>query len=92
MEHVDSVLSKAGEKVYSVEGENTLRWVLMDYSDLIVHVFDEEVRSFYALERLWGDAPKIEIKDPVGDRKKRRSALKSVRKVGPSRLKKGKAV
>lgn len=91
MEHVDSALSKVGEKVYSVEGENTLRWVLMDYSDLIVHVFDEEIRSFYALERLWGDAPKIEIKDPVGSRKKR-SAPKSVRKVVGSQLKKGKAV
>ena len=91
MEHVDSVLSQAGEKVFSVEGENTLRWVLMDYSDLIVHVFDEEIRNFYALERLWGDAPKIEIKDPVGERKKR-SALKSVRKVGGSRFLKGKAV
>jgi ribosome-associated protein len=43
----------------SVEGLDDLGWVLMDYGDFVVHVFDAEVREFYALERLWGDAPTI---------------------------------
>jgi ribosome-associated protein len=40
-----------------VEGYNRGQWVLLDYGDLVVHVFQEEPRRFYALERLWGDAP-----------------------------------
>jgi ribosome-associated protein len=40
-----------------VEGYNRAQWVLIDYGDLVVHVFQEEQRRYYALERLWGDAP-----------------------------------
>jgi ribosome-associated protein len=40
-----------------IEGYNRAQWVLLDYGDLVVHVFLEEPRRFYALERLWGDAP-----------------------------------
>jgi len=40
-----------------VEGYNRAQWVLLDYGDLVVHVFQEEPRRHYALERLWGDAP-----------------------------------
>jgi ribosome-associated protein len=42
-----------------VEGYNRAQWVLLDYGDLVVHVFQEEPRRFYALERLWGDAPDV---------------------------------
>jgi len=42
-----------------VEGLNPGRWVVMDYGDFIVHVFTEECRTFYGLERLWGDAPDV---------------------------------
>lgn len=42
-----------------VEGYNRGQWVLMDYGDLVVHVFQDETRRFYALERLWGDAPDV---------------------------------
>jgi ribosome-associated protein len=42
-----------------VEGYNRGQWVLLDYGDLVVHVFQEEPRRFYALERLWGDAPEV---------------------------------
>ena len=42
-----------------VEGYNRGQWVLLDYGDLVVHVFQEEQRRFYALERLWGDAPDV---------------------------------
>lgn len=42
-----------------VEGYNRAQWVLLDYGDLVVHVFQEEQRRYYALERLWGDAPDV---------------------------------
>jgi ribosome-associated protein len=42
-----------------VEGQNRAQWVLIDYGDLVVHVFQEEQRRYYALERLWGDAPDV---------------------------------
>jgi len=42
-----------------VEGYKNGRWVLMDYGDFVVHIFDQETRSFYGLERLWADAPDV---------------------------------
>ncbi|HEY4597248.1 MAG TPA: ribosome silencing factor [Thermoanaerobaculia bacterium] len=42
-----------------VEGYNRSQWVLIDYGDLVVHVFQEETRRYYALEKLWGDAPDV---------------------------------
>lgn len=44
-----------------IEGYKMSQWVLMDYSDVIVHVFEEETRAFYELEKLWLDAPRIDI-------------------------------
>ena len=48
-----------GVKPLLVEGATPGRWVLLDYGDFIVHVFTEETRRFYGLERLWGDAPNV---------------------------------
>jgi ribosome-associated protein len=48
-----------------VEGLRAGEWVLMDYVDFVVHVFVEERRQFYRLERLWGDAPSIDVTDLV---------------------------
>lgn len=52
-----------GRAPYSVEGLHDLQWVLMDYGDFVVHVFHEETRSYYDLERLWGDAPRVAWED-----------------------------
>jgi ribosome-associated protein len=90
MENIDSALIKAGEKSFSIEGQDTLRWVLMDYSDLIVHVFDEPLRVFYALDRLWGDAPRVAIGDLSEERRKRKSAA-PIRKAGGQPARKGRA-
>lgn len=87
MDHIDASLARAGEKNFSVEGEGALRWVLMDYSDLIIHIFDKEVRGFYALERLWGDAPRVEEKDLARKRPKR-APSKAVKTVAQRRMKK----
>ncbi|GMT48359.1 MAG: ribosomal silencing factor RsfS [bacterium] len=48
-------------KPSGIEGHKLNQWVLMDYSDVIVHVFEEETRAFYELEKLWLDAPRIDI-------------------------------
>ena len=50
------LLDRAGVKPRSVEGLDDMTWVLLDYGDLVVHVFLTETREFYALERLWADA------------------------------------
>ena len=44
-----------------IEGYNEGRWILMDYGDIVVHIFDLESREFYDLERLWRDAPTIDF-------------------------------
>ena len=58
----DSVLERLREekvRPLHMEGYNRGQWVLLDYGDFVVHVFQEEQRKFYALERLWGDAPDV---------------------------------
>ena len=52
----DAIAEKLGPAT-SVEGMAAANWILMDYGDVVFHVFQEEARKFYALERLWGDAP-----------------------------------
>jgi ribosome-associated protein len=47
---------------HHTEGFPECRWVLMDYGDVVVHVFDAEAREYYFLEGLWGDAAKVEVK------------------------------
>lgn len=63
---VDEVEAQLGDtfgvKPTRIEGQSSLAWVLMDYGSFVVHVFDEETRAFYELERLWRDAPRVEWK------------------------------
>ncbi|RPH50173.1 MAG: ribosome silencing factor [Desulfobacteraceae bacterium] len=56
---VERTLKKAGIKPLSVEGKNEGLWVLLDYGDVIIHVFYETVRKFYDLEGLWSDAKRV---------------------------------
>lgn len=58
----EKVKEKRKERVWHREGENGERWVLLDYVDVIVHIFTPETRDFYALESFWGDAPQKEIR------------------------------
>jgi len=58
---IDAALSARGIEPLHVEGRADGQWVLMDYADVIVHVFREESREFYGLERLWGDAPRLDL-------------------------------
>ncbi|MBN1492918.1 MAG: ribosome silencing factor [Candidatus Omnitrophica bacterium] len=52
-------LKQRGHKVLHTEGEGSGTWTLLDYGDVIVHVFYYETRAFYNLEKLWGDAPRV---------------------------------
>ena len=61
---IEENLSEAGHSPFSVEGANRGHWVLMDFSDVIVHIFYEPVREFYDLEGLWGHAPRVELPEP----------------------------
>jgi ribosome-associated protein len=58
---VRAALAQQGYKPTLVEGESKGDWILLDYFDFIVHVFTPATREFYGLERLWGDAERIEI-------------------------------
>ena len=61
---IEENLGGAGHSPFSVEGANRGHWVLMDFSDVIVHIFYEPVREFYDLEGLWGHAPRVELPEP----------------------------
>ena len=61
---IEENLSEAGHPPLSVEGVHRGHWVLMDFSDVIVHIFYEPVREFYDLEGLWGHAPRVELPEP----------------------------
>jgi ribosome-associated protein len=60
-DHIDGILSRSGSKPLSVEGRRSSQWVLMDFGDVIVHIFRQDVRKHYALERLWADAKRVAI-------------------------------
>jgi ribosome-associated protein len=58
-DHLVEMLRSDGVRPLHVEGYNRGQWILVDFGDVVVHVFQEEQRRFYALERLWGDAPEV---------------------------------
>lgn len=61
VDHIEERLRQVGVRPAHVEGRQRGEWVLMDYIDFVVHVFQEDKRQFYRLERLWGDASRIEL-------------------------------
>ena len=67
VEHVEEKLKKRGTKPLKIEGLGNARWVLMDYGDIIVHVFEAETRDYYELEKFWLDAPRISFDDKDKD-------------------------
>jgi len=62
-DHLVEALAPRGVAPHHVEGMAQGRWVLLDYVDFVVHVFHPELRDFYQLERLWGDAPVVAVGD-----------------------------
>lgn len=62
---IEDQLLEVGAKALRREGRAEGRWILLDFGDLVVHVFHEEDRTYYSLERLWKDCPAIPLKLPV---------------------------
>ncbi|MCD6353116.1 MAG: ribosome silencing factor [Proteobacteria bacterium] len=61
--HIKEKLGKAGFEPVGIEGSAEGEWILMDYNDVIIHVFHKSIREFYDLERLWNEAPRIDTID-----------------------------
>lgn len=59
----DEALYKAGVKVQQIEGNQSSTWILMDYGDIIIHIFSKEDRLFYDLERTWRDGKVVDVSD-----------------------------
>ena len=62
IDNVDETLGRAGFHC-RIEGYDTANWTLMDYKDVVIHIFDQENRLFYDLERIWRDGKKVSIED-----------------------------
>lgn len=81
-DEIDKSLRDEGIKSWHKEGYKALSWVLLDYVDVIVHVFKKDARTFYNLEKLWGDAQVINVEDTVVEKaavpKKKRGRPKKV--------------
>ncbi len=60
-DEVEEKLSKAGVEPRQIEGANTSGWILMDYHDFIIHIFNEDMRLYYDIERIWSDGKPVEM-------------------------------
>lgn len=63
MDNVDEMLGRAGYEMKHSEGSRTSNWILLDYGDVIIHLFDEENRLFYDLEKIWRDGKEINVEE-----------------------------
>ena len=64
-DNVDETLGRAGYEPKQIEGYQNANWILMDYRDIVIHIFDEENRLFYDLERIWRDGTVVDRKSVV---------------------------
>jgi ribosome-associated protein len=65
IEAIEDAIRELGERPVRREGEADAGWWLLDYVDVVVHVFGTEERAYYDLERLWRDAPRLDLDEPV---------------------------
>lgn len=79
-DEIDKTLRDEGIKCWHKEGLTALTWVLMDYVDVVVHIFKKESREFYNIEKLWGDAPTIDVIDPMILEAEEKAKVKTVTK------------
>ncbi len=78
----DNIIEKLkiqGERVWHTEGEREALWILLDYGDVVAHIFQEDTRRFYELERLWGDVPVKKIKEEAHKVKRSRKASRTAK-------------
>ena len=79
-DEIDKNLRDEGIKCWHKEGLTALSWVLMDYVDVVVHIFKKDSREFYNIEKLWGDAPTVEVIDPALRKKVVKPKAKTTKK------------
>ena len=60
-QEIEGKLAKHGLRLDHIEGYPDSNWILMDYTDLVIHIFTKETREYYDLEHLWGDAPRVDL-------------------------------
>lgn len=65
-DEVEYQISQSGVEPHHIEGKST-SWIVLDYSDVMIHIFHHEARNFYALERLWADGKKVDISNLIED-------------------------
>jgi len=58
-DEIAAAAAKAGHALFNVAGANSSNWILLDFVDVVVHIFDEKHRRYYDLELIWGDAPRV---------------------------------
>jgi len=63
--HIEREMTKQFQAHPQIEGSATATWILLDYGDIVVHVFRQDVRTYYALEKMWADAPLIPIPETI---------------------------
>jgi ribosome-associated protein len=68
-DEIDKNLKEEGIRLWHKEGYKGLNWVLLDYVDVVVHIFKKDVRTYYNLERLWGDAPLVNVVESADTKK-----------------------
>lgn len=68
-DHIEKIMAEHGQRLWHIEGAREASWILLDFSDVVAHVFLEGTRKFYDLERLWGDAPQTRLKEPGAKKK-----------------------
>jgi ribosome-associated protein len=66
--NIEEKIGATGVRPHHLEGKSEHGWILMDYDDFVVHIFSRDTRTFYDLERLWGDAPRLQVQDGIPSR------------------------
>ncbi len=75
-DNVRKKLREKGERLHHAEGEREAVWILLDYGEVVAHIFNDETRRFYDLEHLWGDLPRKKFKEAPRPRKSRKKKRK----------------
>lgn len=87
-EHIETEMKKLGTPIVHRDGLKESDWIVLDYSDVVVHIFLTELRKYYDLESLWGDAPRRAILDAPAPSAKTAKTDRSAKPVRPARASK----
>ena len=79
-DNIDKVLGEKGYRLHGLEGAEVGAWVLMDYDDVVVHIFKRGVRDTYGLDRIWADASKVPLRGRTGQAPEPASTARPTRK------------